>query len=122
MPAYAAWDANSCNVQRANTVAAAIKHLAEAKMATHPTIEYVVLVGSDEAIPFYRLRDDVTVSNEAEWWPTVGANPNTPFGRAVATGHTFSDDYYVNPDPLLWFGRDLYIPNYRHRPPGRDAG
>ena len=27
--AYTAWDADSCNVQRANTVAAAIKHLAD---------------------------------------------------------------------------------------------
>src|SRR5207244_3748835 len=63
--AYAAWDSNPCDVSRANNIVRAINDVvASYRNAGLPNLHYIVLLGSDEAIPMARTPDPVTLSPE----------------------------------------------------------
>jgi hypothetical protein len=83
-----------------------------------PEVKYLVSAGSDDIIPFYRVPDEVAIANERTYAPTDGSpnpsltNPeNSPLFWAIANGFITTDDFYTDHDPLLWRGRELYIPN-----------
>ena len=65
---YAMWDANNaCNPLAANAVAQAIKETVVLSYyrTYSPTLQYLVLVGDDLMLPFYRVPDDAYIANES---------------------------------------------------------
>ncbi|NJP06433.1 MAG: hypothetical protein HC837_12810 [Chloroflexaceae bacterium] len=131
--AYNLWDADPTNPLYANYIAQVIDNFITAatfrnfdpaelalgnKVAIDPpfpNIAYIVLVGGDDIIPFYRVPDLVTLANQEEYpayLETVESNgiidPGSPiaaslFYRTVLTDNIYgTDDYYNAPDhPLM---------------------
>ena len=64
--AYSAWDANPCSVDRANDVVRAINTLVTTYRAKYPNLKYVVLLGTDTALPMWRQQDLNAVSPEVD--------------------------------------------------------
>lgn len=114
--AYAAWDANPGSWVKANEVAAAIKNLIDQTMQAYPNLRYLVLVGSDEIIPFYRVADQ----NGTMWQENsyAGYVPGGTVRDALASNRFLSDDYYADripsvPDSPFWTdGHPLFVPDY----------
>lgn len=114
--AYAAWDANPSSWVKANEVAAAIKNLIDQYTQAYPNLQYLVLVGSDEIIPFYRVADqNGTMWQESSY---AGYVPGGTVRDALAANRFLSDDYYADrapsvPDSPFWTdGHPLFVPDY----------
>ncbi len=111
--AYAAWTASPAallDTANANAVAGAVRNLALTFLNSGPNVEYVVLVGGDQVIPHRRVPEG-TVS-VAEQTYAARATANTTLWAAVNANMTMTDDYYVDREPTIWQGRELYIPDY----------
>jgi hypothetical protein len=124
--AYADWTVDQTallTVDKANSMAAAIRNRILTFLETATNVKYVVLVGGDHVIPFRRVLDLVP--------PKAGANPtsvleqsyatkvtaNTTIAAALAENMVLTDDYYVDKTPSVWTDkqnnqRDLFIPDY----------
>ena len=89
--AYAAWDANPDDAH-ANAVAQAIKdYVLEPALVAEPGVQYVVLVGADWLIPFYRAPENTLPPYNETWIRT--------------------DDFYADRVPTPWGGHWLYVPD-----------
>ena len=109
---YAAWDQSPCSIDAANDVVRAINDTIAPYRAA---AKYVVLLGTDEAIPMMRRLDPVTISNETEEAPDLfftlnNGNANALYA-AAARGYYLSDTVYGAFTSVPWLGRDLYLPN-----------
>ncbi len=108
--AYTAWTADSANVEKANQVAATIRAVIMTYVEQHPSVRYVVLVGDDRALPFRRVADRTPNSSYLEGsYPYV--DNQDPTGAALRANYFLTDDYYVDRDPTIFAGRELYIPD-----------
>ncbi len=106
--AFDAWNDCVDDVARANAAASAVAAAVDAVRATRPGIEHVILVGGDEAMPFFRLDDRTTVANEAGY---AGAFPVPSALQAALARSTFlSDDPYGTTIPVPFFDRQLHVP------------
>ena len=111
--AYTDWDAHPTDPARANGVAQAIKGLIDLQRATYPNLEYLVIVGDDRVIPFYRVPD---LTRHPEGIYCTSMSPTTTVGSAIYNDMTLTDDYYADAQPTfpnskLWNGQALYIPD-----------
>lgn len=119
--AYAAWntahdgaatDANAL----ANATAEAIGRRVLAELSANPQIQYVVIVGGDHVIPFFRRADH----NPTQWQESIYADAflptNTTVYEALWANTFLTDDCYTDHQrtPVTapgWFGQDLCIPD-----------
>jgi outer membrane protein assembly factor BamB len=111
--AYAAWNADPTSTDKANAVTEAIKTLADAQWASHPTLRYLVIVGDDRALPFRRVPDRTTLYPESTY--TLVAITTT-VGAALHDNMILTDDYYGDAVPSTptvpgWDGHAVYIPD-----------
>ena len=109
---YELWNGSYCDPTLANDVADAIREqVVFSYFNTYPSLEYVVVVGSDEQIPFYRIPDETRIANER----TYESSAYLGFGAAraaLATGYYLTDDFYGDPYPLAWRNRWLAVQRY----------
>ncbi len=106
---YADWSVspNYCNVISANAVADAIRNeIISPTLAAHGTITYVVLVGSDEQIPFRRVPDWTPIANEHHYRKRLEVEESA-LDAAFLQGHILTDDFYGTPP-----GEELFCFNY----------
>ena len=89
------WNDNPCSVDGANGVVAAISAVVDQLRADNPTIQNVVIVGGDDQIPFARLADGATQSNERDYGAATFAGENNVEADALSLGYYFSDDPYA---------------------------
>ena len=75
--AYGAWDAQPCSINAVNNVVAAVNAVVARFRAASPAVRYVVLLGSDDALPMMRRLDPVTISNETKRLPTCCSRSET---------------------------------------------
>jgi hypothetical protein len=108
--AETAWDASPCSPGNANAVARAVSSVVARYTAARPGVKYVVLAGGDDQIPFFRLPDLTTVSNESDYAATFSEHPNQYFG-ALVSGDVLSDNPYGTSAPTPFFDRFLYVPS-----------
>ncbi|MBI3242468.1 MAG: CSLREA domain-containing protein [Chloroflexi bacterium] len=101
-----------------NLVAASIKSIVDAYRDVNP-IQYVVIVGNDNVIPFFRHPDNALLANEQNYVPPVRDNTasqaSLKFGYVLgqdAYGSSISISYKVNvfPIPDLPVGRLVETP------------
>ena len=109
--AYAAWDADPCNEEKANDVVESINAAVDEVRAAGnglKELRSIVVVGPDAVIPQARLRDDAVLSNEFEYAndARLGANDDAVSG-SLRDGFILTDDAYGDFDPT----RVMYLPD-----------
>jgi hypothetical protein len=75
-----------------NLVATEIKRLIDAYRLLNPRMRYVVLLGSDDAIPFFRITDQAMLANESNYVPPV--IDSTHSQSSLRYGQILSQDPY----------------------------
>lgn len=110
--AYSQWMDAPYSVQAANYTADVIKYFLQALLeVSYPEAAYIVVVGDDNAIPFYRIPDTTLISNERTYLSHASVvNDNTPMEARLLGGYILSDNYYASFHPLTAQGRQLFIP------------
>ncbi len=108
--AYSNWDSDPCSVPAANEVVAAIAAVIDQIRAAYPTVQNLVIVGPDDQIPFARIADGATQSNERDYGTATFAGENNVEADALSLGYYFSDDPYAASQPLGVGSATLYLP------------
>jgi hypothetical protein len=108
--AMGTWDANPCSSTLANAAATAVNDAIEAFRKANSTLQYVVLVGGDDQIPFFRTPDLTTLSNESEYASTLSSANNNEYLGAALSGDLMTDNPYGTPAPIPFLDRFLYLP------------
>ena len=108
--AYAAWDGSPCDVTLTNAVVGEIADLVHDNDADQ--IDYVVVVGNDEVIPFGRVKDATTIANEQSYTTTFSATENNSFRQSFAGKWLLTDTPYGDPAPSVVANTDrlVYLP------------
>ncbi|MHB8510051.1 MAG: Kelch repeat-containing protein [Candidatus Dormibacteria bacterium] len=119
--AYQAWDANPCSIDARNDVVRKINAVVATyrnSPALAGSLRYVVMVGSDEAIPMTAIPDTTTIANEsgeardlAFLLNNNGTQQANAIYAAEALGYYLSDDAYATFATTPWLGRELYLPS-----------
>ncbi|MBN2384525.1 IPT/TIG domain-containing protein [bacterium] len=107
--AYSAWDATALdpaedNVDAANALAQAIRTYILEQLETYSNARYLILVGDDHQIPFYRMEDGTTFYPENLYPAEVGLTASTPVRAALlagTSGYFLSDNYYTEISPEM---------------------
>jgi hypothetical protein len=110
--AYDAWTEDQFSLldtSLANDVAGAVRNLALGYLNASPNVTNVVIVGDDRIIPFRRISDSTSKTED-----TYSANVtmNTTQWAAYRDAQTLTDDYYADRVPTPWSGGELYLPDY----------
>jgi len=109
--AYAAWDGNAADPRAANDVAAAIRLVLRDAILSHHKVKYVVIIGSDEIVPFHRVPDETYLANEYTYATRAHLVQPSALYASLLHGYVMTDDYYVDTEPVSWMGRELYVPD-----------
>lgn len=113
---YQQWDANPASWLAANDVATETKALIDQYTDAYPNLRYLVIVGGDEIIPFYRVADQ----NPTQWHERrySSAVPNGTVRAAKAADRILTDDFYADRNPtrptsIFWpDSHPLYLPDF----------
>ncbi len=105
--AYDAWEQHLTDFAYANNVGEAIHDLVDQQVADHPEIRYIVIVGDDRVIPFYRVLDQ-TKTPESNYSSVSGL---TTVGSALQSDMTLTDNFYADKDRQPWHGSRPYAPD-----------
>jgi hypothetical protein len=89
-------------------VAATIQSLLDSLSPAYPNLEYLVIVGDDDIIPFWRIPDEAAIAHEGNYETYL------PDGNAIESAleerYFLSDDWYGEYNELPWRGRILALP------------
>jgi hypothetical protein len=107
---YQIWTNDIANPAQANIMAASIQALVNITRTAYPNLEYVVIVGDDRVVPFWRVPDEAALANEQSYAGQVAADP--ALHGALDERYFLSDDPYAGFNPLPWRGRGLTLPQY----------
>jgi hypothetical protein len=132
LQAYDTWDAEPSNPFYANFIAETIDSAITAATIRNPSggqeqfdppfpnIKYIVLVGGDAVLPFYRVPDFATVANESEYLPYLNdfiepqtgiIDPDSALGGALRYRTILTDDIYGDDEPYQLPAHPLYVPD-----------
>ncbi|MCW2976635.1 MAG: hypothetical protein JWM06_1916, partial [Actinomycetia bacterium] len=92
-----------------NLVAGAIKDVVDAYRAQNPNLKYIVIVGDDHVIPFFRYPDTAGLGPESNYAPPV--LDNTASQANLRSNDVLSQDAYGSTNVLHLKGADLPIPD-----------
>ena len=92
-----------------NLVAARIKHIVAAHRAAYSELQYVVVVGGDGVIPFFRYPDPALLGNETKYKPPV--RDNTPSQASLRLGYVLSDDFVASTESVSLHGNFFPVPD-----------
>ncbi|MFT3895748.1 MAG: PxKF domain-containing protein [Anaerolineales bacterium] len=102
-------DANLACPSGKNTVAAEIKKVIDAYRAVNPSLQYLVLAGGADVIPFFQVPDVSGLANENEYVPPVKASTASEAG--LATNLVQGQDAYGSKLNITQFGYTLALPD-----------
>jgi hypothetical protein len=110
--AYAAWDANPCSVDAANSVVTAINGVVATYRANLPNLKYVVLLGDDQALPSWRQADLSSLSPEIDnaqelAFTTAGLTKGNSTYASSALNTVLTDGAYGAFQRVTFLGHDL---------------
>ena len=127
--AYAAWDRTPCSVDLANDVVRKVNAVVagyrtdSSRNNLLPNLRYIVMLGSDEALPMARRADSTTISNESNETRDLsfllnnsGTTQANALYAAAALGNYLTDDAYASFAPMQSGGQEIYLPTIA---PGR---
>ncbi len=107
--AYTAWNACPADPTKANAAVSSIGSVIDSVRQTYPNVEYLVLVGSDDLLPYARLDDLTTVSTENGYASTFPAA--SALGGSLTAAKILSDDPYGTTAPVPFLNRQLDVPS-----------
>ncbi len=107
--AYDEWIADPLSTVKANDVANAVRNQVLAYLDKNPNVEYIVIVGNDEVIPFRRTLDR---TSHPESHYQIYVSSHTTIWAACGDDMTLTDSYYADREPTDFAGHELYIPDY----------
>ena len=113
--AYAAWDGNPCAPEGANDVVRAINGVVAGYRASLPNLKYVVLLGTDQALPMYRQPDLTALSPEIDnaqelAFTTNGLTQGNSTYASSALNTVLTDGAYGAFSRTDMLGQDLPLP------------
>ncbi len=85
-------DTNYDCVYKKNLVADAIKGVINRYRAANPNLKYIVILGGDEVIPFYRYPDQALLGPESDYVPPV--SPITASETSLRANYVLGQDAY----------------------------
>ncbi len=91
-----------------NLVATTIKEIVDGYRALNP-LAYVVIVGNDGVIPFYRYPDNALLANESNYVPPV--RDNTPSQASLRLGFVLGQDEYGSRTAVSFKNSTIPIPD-----------
>ncbi|MCB0033529.1 MAG: tandem-95 repeat protein, partial [Anaerolineales bacterium] len=91
-----------------NLVAQSIKDIINAYKAVHP-IKYVVIVGGDNVIPFFRYPDNALLANENNFNPYL--LPDSPSQATLRLGYVMGQDEYGSEHEISFKSSAIPVPN-----------
>ena len=110
--AYDVWDTSRRSIEAVNDLTGKIRAAIEAELgAPGSNIQYVVIVGGHNIVPFRRVPDETVISNERYYLMGAFLNPGSPLFSSIMQGFNLTDDFYVDREPTPWQGRALYVPD-----------
>ena len=92
-----------------NLVASAIKDIVNAYRATNSTLQYVVLVGPDGAIPFFRYPDEGLLGPESDYVPPVASDSSSE--ASLRLNNVLGQDEYGSSQTLALGSSTLPLPD-----------
>ena len=107
--AYTFWNSTPLSTTLANNTASAVRNMILSALDTNPGVEYVVLVGNDRVVPFRRTPDR-TKYTEFNYQASVTGN--TSIWAACKDKMSLTDDYYVDREPHIVNGQEVYVPDF----------
>ena len=114
--AYAAWDATPCNIEAANDVVRAINDVVAQYRARLPELRYVVMLGSDEALPMARVQRPVDDLERDATRPATSSSRRRTSRRGTRStppprAKFLTDGPYGAFAQIPWLGRELSCPS-----------
>jgi hypothetical protein len=100
------WDENPCSVDAANKVANTINQAIYARLANY---DHVVIVGTDQIVPFLR-KPDATDLGELDYANESLQKVGTPLDASIRGNYVLTDNCAVDPDPMIFQGRRFCLP------------
>ncbi|MGD8526572.1 MAG: hypothetical protein PVJ63_10005, partial [Thioalkalispiraceae bacterium] len=97
---YDEWDMNPCNTNLPNTqIAEPVREkiLDYVRSGT----QFVTLVGNDKVIPFYRVPDATSISNERNYVLESRTKPGTADFARLFESQNLTDDFYVDDNEFI---------------------
>ena len=91
-----------------NLAASAIKRIVDAYRKTNP-IEYVVVVGDDSVVPFFRYADPALLGNETLYSPPV--KDDTASQASLRLGYVLNQDGYGSSQEVSLHGNKFPVPD-----------
>ena len=91
-----------------NTVAKEIKNVIDAYRAANPTLEYIVLAGGADVIPFFQIPDVSGLADEKDYVPPVA--PSTASEAGLKTNLVQGQDGYGSQVDFTQAGHTLALP------------
>ena len=92
-----------------NTVAKEIKNVIDAYRAANPTLQYIVLAGGADVIPYFQTPDVAGLANEKDYVPPV--KPSTASEAGLATNLVQGQDAYGSKVDINQAGFTLALPD-----------
>jgi len=92
-----------------NLVAQAIQDVINTYRVTTTNLKYVVIVGDDDVIPFFRYPDNAGLAPESDYEPPLLST--TPAGAALQGNYYLSDDQYGASSELTVQGTTVPLPS-----------
>ena len=92
-----------------NTVAVEIKQVIGAYLNQYPTLQYIVLAGGSDVIPFFQTPDVSGLANEKDYVPPV--SPSTPSEAGLQTNLVQGQDAYGSSIEFTQAGYSLALPD-----------
>lgn len=107
--AYDQWQQDFTSVGLANQTADAIRRTILSYRSQHAGLRYLLLIGDDRVLPFYRLPDRTIETPEKTY---AEVNEKHPTGAALRGNYYLTDDFYATDKPTITSaGTVLYIPD-----------
>jgi CSLREA domain-containing protein len=102
-------DAHLACAAAKNTVAKEIKKVIDAYRAANPTLQYIVLAGGADVIPFFQVQDVSGLANEKDYVPPV--LPSTASEAGLKTNLVQGQDAYGSQIEFTQAGYTLALPD-----------
>ncbi len=106
-PNYTQWDSAKTCAPAANVVADAVSDLISPYRSA--SLQYVVIAGGDQVVPYRRVPDLSQTGNEKLWRPPV--LDSTVSNAALRDGYVLTDNFYGSARPISRFDHQLYVPD-----------
>ncbi len=92
-----------------NTVAKEIKNVIDAYRAANPTLQYIVLAGGADVIPFFQVQDVSGLANEKDY--VVPVAPSTASEAGLKSNLVQGQDAYGSQVDIVQAGHTLALPD-----------